>query len=252
MLPQPLVQNKLISNPKNTSFKLDWSLATPIINLNFFHIDKLTKESIKYRQLLKPWTPTTIGASGVWDNVPLHAYFYSQVSVLDRQPLQVYPGTLVGRINHTDGNPTSDFMAITPPYIRYHIPDATPGTSQSFGAIYEMDYPALVRLPVAGLREKQQISLLQTNDTFKKQGRKWIWETYSINNWDSGVKFGTIYTKIRRATDFIFGRIVYQSNCLANILIHIEKQWNPNNKKFLFTLSFADQNFPSDATVELY
>lgn len=259
MLPQFLVQNDLISNPSKTDFNLDWFLAAPIVNLNFFHIEKLLDEQEHYRQLLRPWTPAEDGlTTSNYTSLKKHEYGYATQSI-SLPPLKIYAGTLVGRINQTTDNPASDFVAITQTLTNYYIKYDTIKNSWVWQENRDPAYPAIIRPNYANLENSQKLSLNGTE--FILKNGVWSYNGYSSDSrWRMSLGWTNAskpHPMLMRDTDIVFGRIIIKDDnnidcCIANIPITLDVQWNPNTSLFIYTFSFKDQNFPSNATVELY
>lgn len=259
MLPQFLVQNDLISNPSKTDFNLDWFLAAPIVNLNFFHIEKLLDEQEHYRQLLRPWTPIEDGiTTNNYSTLKTHEYGYATGPISNLEPLKIYAGTLVGRINTTSTSPSS-FIAATQTLTNYYIKYDSTNRSWSWQENYDPAYPAIVRPNYANLNNNQEFPLDGTK--FVLKNGVWSYNAFSndSNNWQMSLGWTDIskpHPILMRDTDIIFGRIIYtqggEDYCLANVPITLDVQWNTNTHLFVYTFSFKDQNFPSSAKVELY
>ena len=249
MLPQALVQNKIISNPKNSSFTLDWSLAAPIVNLNFFHINKLVDEQSHYRQLLRPWVEKEGGVDTfTYGLLKVHEYGYATTRINTLAPLQVYTGTLLGRQHKSVPTHTTDFIAVTPPYVKYGWQD----NSTEFTPIYDLDYPAMFRMSMANLQDRHQLRLTKTF-ILDPNTNVWTWTTTHPKLLKLSVHTNNDeYPYLRRSTDIVFGRILLNNECIANILINIKSRWNSNAREFEISFSFQNNNYPSNAIVELY
>ena len=259
MLPQFLVQNDLISNPSKTDFNLDWFLAAPIVNLNFFHIEKLLEEQAHYRQLLRPWTPTEEGITvNNYSVLKKHEYGYAAQPIPPLNPLKIYAGTLVGRINKTNNNPSSDFVAITQTLTNDYIEYDTINHCWYWQENRDPAYPAIIRPNYAHLKTSQFYKL--DSKSFTLNNGWWSYTTFQDNyKWQMNLQWqdGELrHPVLMRNTDIIFGRIIIKDGskdcCIANVPITLDIQWNPNTCLFTYTFSFRDQNFPSNATVELY
>ena len=258
MLPQFLVQNDLISNPSKTDFNLDWFLAAPIVNLNYFHIEKLLDEQEHYRQLLRPWTLKTEGI-----NIPnygvlkIHEYGYT-IEPISLPPLKIYAGTLVGRIHKSVLPNATDFVAVTQTLTNYYIKYDTTNNSWVWQINQDPTYPVIVRPNYANLKNNKVFPLDGT--FFVLKDGIWSYNAYSSDSsWQMSLGWNDTskpHPILMRDTDIIFGRIIIQDGntgcCIANVPITLDVQWNPNTHIFTYTFSFKDQNFPSNATVELY
>ena len=257
MLPQFLVQNDLISNPSKTDFNLDWFLAAPIVNLNFFHIEKLLNEQEHYRQLLRPWTFKKEGITITnYAILKTHEYGYATEPIPQLNPLKIYAGTLVGRVHTSVPTHAADFAAVTQTLTNYYIKYDTTNNNWYWQENRDPAYPAIVRPNYANLETSRSFGLNGKDNNFILKDGEWsITCGQDDSKWRMSLGWedtDQLHPILIRSTDIVFGRVLLGEECIANIPITLQVQWNPNSAKFIYTFSFKDQNFPSNATVELY
>lgn len=241
MFPQALVQNRIISQ-SNDNFALNWAAAAPILNANYFYVDKLIEESQKYRKLLRPWTETEPGDP----NFQVHEYY----SAIEPVPgtggtNTVCVGDWVGRVRKTNTNNVLDDCLVLTRSVGYYIYD---DVTQSFIPNNISGVPCIVRPSLWGLASSLQKPL---NDSAVQH----IDGHYQYVCHSSDIKFkGEHNAQIPLAytTDAIMGRIFYNDYLIAHVPVTILRKWNEQLIDYEFALQFPDFNFPPDATVEFW
>lgn len=244
MFPQALVQNKILSKTKD-DFTLNWSSAAPILNANYFYIDKLVEESDQYHKLLRTWTPT----NEITPTMRVHEYAAApEVIWNDQQPPQVvaYVGDWVGRVRNTGSDNLLDDLLILRASIQYYIYD---DVTQSFVLNSTPGVPCIIRPSLWGMSSIKQVPL---NDAQMRQNGAHFQYLCHSNDIKFRGRSSTAPITLAYTTDAVMGRILFNNQLIAHVPVTIQRKWNEQLVDYEFALTFPNFNFPPDAIVEFW
>lgn len=222
MLPQLLVQNKLITN---TDGSVDWTKAIPIVDLNFYYIWRLVDESEYYRSNQQPWTPVNCDD---WHDLKVHQYCIAGAD-----------GSYHYRLT------TDYWIEFTPVYYVYNYDE----TTGEFKRSTDVNLPVYIRNPFFGLSSKKQLPI----SSGKQAGTSL---QFDITN--EGLKFiiNSEEFPLWLSTDFLRGRVILNQDGvdvnLANIPVTISRTPNTKRDGYLYYISIPNNSYPSNAKLELY
>ena len=246
MLPQALVQNKIINKSSSSDFQLYWPMVAPILNANYFYVNSLIDGSSKYRRLLRPWEeiePPTAGES-----LKLHQFYHSDVN---NSTYNIHIGDLVGRVRNTNANYLNDCLVIAPS-TQCYIYDSE---KQAFVLSGTAGKNSCVFRPnLWGLSSILSVSFQDTN--IRLVDGFWQYNcSVNLPIFISYIKPNTDQTyspKLGLSTDRMMGRILYDNEVIAHVPVTIIRQWNEQLIDYEFILQFLDLNFPRNSTVEFW
>lgn len=239
MLPQALVQNKIIGKPNTNDFELNWSAAAPILNTNFFHLERLVQESGQFRLLLRPWVETTDPVTGT--ELKLHEYY---AALTNNSQYNIHVGDWVGRVRVSSQNDyLADCLVLSQPSEYYIYND---GTKQlELNTIPGI--PCIIRPSLWCLDTIKSVSLNDSN--IQKLGDRW---QYTCHNTDIQFRGNSTSIPLAYTTDHVMGRIIYDNHLLAHVPVTILRKWNPALIAYEYALTFPDFDFPPTALVEFW
>lgn len=245
MLPQFLVQNKIISQPGKDDFQLYWPSVVPILNTNYFYVDKLVDESQHYHDFLRPWKeisplsqsdPTT-------DALKIHQYYSATVS---NPSYSVNIGDWVGRVRNTQPTHALDDCLVLTRSEQYYIYD---DITKQFVLNTAAGIPCIIRSSVWGLNEIKSVFLRDIN----KVDNMWQYICHSADiQFRGGAEHNPSPINLAFTTDAIMGRIIWNDSLIAHVPVTIARKWNAQIMDYEFALQFPDSNFPPDAKVEFW
>ena len=243
MLPQSLVQNKIIDSQQTSDFHIDWNKAAPIVNLNFFYEQQLVIESEHYRKLLRPWTlcnePQDLAT------IPTHYYFYADEFSQDPS---IFPGSLVGCTNWVDETPQ---ISIVYPSVGQYLYNSKQGT---FYFSSDITTPVTFRgFSLSGLAEMHLIPLTRDYCTITDEyiiysipdNKEWIYQA------DVELDNVPINCFLLLETDQIWCRVKYNGEYIDGpILAKVKRDINPRLGQYEYTLTLPNNHYIiSDQTV---
>jgi len=243
MLPQQLVQNKIISQPNSNDFKLNWAAAAPILNANCFYIDQLVNGSEKYHLFLRPWKEVNPNTTPL----RLHQYYSATQNDSD---YHIHVGDWVGRVRNVSENVLDDCLVLTRSAYYYIYNDKT----KSLELNSTPGVPCIIRHSVWGVKDKKTVALSDEH------------MTHVDNHWRYSCSASDIIFRgnnsepipLAYSSDVVRGRIYWRpdtissAELLANVPVTITRQWNKSISKYEFALDFPDFNFPITAIVEFW
>lgn len=244
MLPQTLVQNKILCKEQNNTLQIKWKETAPVLNANFFYIDRLINESKKYRTFLRPWEEVESSTK----NLKLHQYY---MATENESQYGIHIGDWVGRVQNISSTTLADCLVLTQSAL-YYIYD---NHSKSLILNEVSGVPCVIRPDLWGLTSSKKVSL--NNERMVLNGNQW-----QYNCTDDNLKFQMTYREdesltrkdvpLAFDTDVIMGRILYNNQLIAHVPVSISRKWNPQIIAYEFSLSFPDFNFPKTAQVEFW
>lgn len=245
MLPQTLVQNKIICAEQAGTLHIDWEKAAPVLNTNFFYIDELVKESQKYKKFLRFWEEVNQPT----DNLKVHQYYTATQNNTD---YGIHIGDWVGRVQNISNATLADCLVLTQSAL-YYIYD---NHSKSLVLNEVSGVPCIIRPDLWGLTTSKKVSL--NNKRMVLNGNQW-----QYNCTDDNLKFQMTYKQnesltrkdvpLAFDTDIVMGRVLLDNDQLiAHVPVSISRKWNPQIIAYEFSLSFPDFNFPTTAKVEFW
>lgn len=236
MFPQALVQNRIISK-SNDNFALNWAAAAPILNANYFYIDRLINESQKYSKLLRFWTETKPDDT----NLKIHEYYSANFNHND---YGIHIGDWVGRVRNTNPDTVFKDCLVLTRSVGYYIYD---DVTQSFIPNNISGVPCIVRPSLWGLNEYKQVQL---NDNAIRRIDGYY--QYVCHSSDIKFKGNSVAIPLAYTTDAIMGRILLNDQLIAHVPVTIQRKWNAQLIDYEFALQFPNFNFPPNAVVEFW
>lgn len=235
MFPQALVQNKILSKSKD-NFALDWSAAAPILNANYFYIDRLVDESQKYRKLLRPWTKV----DGPW--LKLHEYY---AATTKDTSYGINIGDWVGRVRNLHPDSMLKDCLVLTSSVRYYIYD---DVTKSFVLNSIAGVPCIVRPSMWGMTTRKQVALKDAQIQQVDNHFQYTCHSTDIQfSGETGAPINLAYT-----TDAVMGRILLDNQLIAHVPVTIQRKWNERLSDYEFALTFPNFNFPPNAVVEFW
>lgn len=255
MLPQFLVQNKILgTEDARGRFHIDWTQASPILNLNFFYEERQVEESSFYRQLQRPWYEVDDPGES-WSSLQLHNYFYStkhRNNTGDNSwlPANIYVGSLVGCVKLNAENPGQPSLVIVNnQLIKYDFNEET----ERFEVNTQLDAPSLFRSSwMSGLKAIHTITMsdphLTSTDstlTYLIPGNEpWIFQKYTSNY---EVDPPLLFTK-----DIIFCDVYFRNELIYHTIVNISRTLNTSTNQYEYRLTIPNLHFPSGAKLRFY
>ena len=263
MLPQFLVQNSLLSTKNVDSFKINWELVNPILNLNFFHNLKLIEESERYRTLLRPWQQLQAPDEGLPDSFPIHSFFDAIAPVEEGSymcgtetlyvPINIYPGSIVARTNSTT------LIIIYRPLTHYIYNDK----DGQFELAKYNNQPSIFRSHyLSGLAQSHiytlaDDNLLVTDESITciiMDNTQWMYQSYPNKN--PIIDPLTPQSPLLFSKDIIFCNIYLpvedEFELIYHTIVQISYFFNPTTQNNEYHLTIPNFNFPSNAVLEYY
>lgn len=227
MLPQSLVQNKLIGTDNGASFAIDWDKASQIVDTNFYYTWRLVDESYYYRAAQYPYT--LVEKPSGEERLKLHQYYISQ------------GGEYVYCIQV---NPSYQTMSWTPGYYRYTYDELTGYLTLTLSQL-----PVYIRCAYWGLTKAHRFII---SDSARRVSDSEIIIDIINTDFAFAGDDNLSPTKLCLSTDQLMGRILLDNKCIAYVPVSVIKTPNTDNSDYNFSISIPNLNYPQNAILEVY